>query len=254
VRDCLVKVTWTGNADIDITVEEPSGATCSARNPRTAGGGLLVGDSYTKAKSTDKANAEYTQEYMLPKGFNGQYKMLLRRLWGQVATGKATVDVYTHFGAPNQVHVRKQIPVSELDALVTFDLAEGRRTEPLAQVQLAAAASSQVAMNQTILAQQLNAIDNRNGTSDGNGVIGAPGTNGDVINVGGFPFFRRGAVGYQPQITTLPEGAQMNGVTAVISADRRYVRIGIPQNGLVFSNIGPVNTFNFATGGGGATN
>jgi hypothetical protein len=59
------------------------------------------------------------------------------------------------------------------------------------------------------------------------------------------PFGVPGAVGYQPQIITLPEGAQFRA-TAVISADRRYVRISsLP----FFSTIGEVSTFNFATGG-----
>ena len=51
----------------------------------------------------------------------------------------------------------------------------------------------------------------------------------------------RGAVGFQPVITNLPEGAQFFS-TAVISADRRYVRISpFP----FFSQIGQVDTFNF---------
>ena len=29
VRDCVVKVTWTGDADIDVMVEEPGGTICS---------------------------------------------------------------------------------------------------------------------------------------------------------------------------------------------------------------------------------
>ena len=38
--------------------------------------------------------------------------------------------------------------------------------------------------------------------------------------------------------------------SAVISADRRYVRINAVP---FFSSIGPVSTFNFATGAGGTT-
>ena len=59
-----------------------------------------------------------------------------------------------------------------------------------------------------------------------------------------------GPVGFQPQITQLPAGAGLSGAgaLAVVSADRRYVRVSpIP----FFSQIGEVNTFNF---GGGATN
>lgn len=54
-------------------------------------------------------------------------------------------------------------------------------------------------------------------------------------------------MGYQPVIITLPEGTNMMA-TAVISADRRYVRI-TPSP--MFSGISEVNTFNTATGQGG---
>jgi Mg-chelatase subunit ChlD/uncharacterized membrane protein YgcG len=36
-RDVRVVVSWTGEADLDLLVEEPSGATCSLRNQRTVG-------------------------------------------------------------------------------------------------------------------------------------------------------------------------------------------------------------------------
>ena len=61
-------------------------------------------------------------------------------------------------------------------------------------------------------------------------------------------FGRRPAVGFRPEITTLPEGATVAGI-AIISADRRYVRITpIP----IFSQVGDVTTFNFVTGDTGA--
>jgi hypothetical protein len=70
-------------------------------------------------------------------------------------------------------------------------------------------------------------------------VAGAPGT--------GFPpfFGPNAAVGYQPVITTLPEGVNMFA-RAVVSADRRYVRITCTP---LFSGVGNVTTFNFQTGG-----
>ena len=43
IRDCVVKVTWTGDADVDVMVEEPSGAICAFRNPRTSGGRRAAG-------------------------------------------------------------------------------------------------------------------------------------------------------------------------------------------------------------------
>ena len=61
---------------------------------------------------------------------------------------------------------------------------------------------------------------------------------------GQVPFVRRRRVGYQPVIITLPEGANL-AATAVISADRRYVRITCVP---LFSGVAEVNVFNTATG------
>jgi hypothetical protein len=58
------------------------------------------------------------------------------------------------------------------------------------------------------------------------------------------PVVNGGAVGYQPVIITLPEGTNLMA-SAVISADRRYVRVeSLP----LFSGVAEVNTFNTATG------
>lgn len=51
-------------------------------------------------------------------------------------------------------------------------------------------------------------------------------------------------VGFAPVITTLPQGTSL-GVGAVVSPDRRYVRINATP---FFSRIGRVHTFNLKTG------
>ena len=42
-RDVAVRVTWTGDADLDIRVKEPAGTICSVSNPQTRSGGVLLG-------------------------------------------------------------------------------------------------------------------------------------------------------------------------------------------------------------------
>jgi hypothetical protein len=54
-------------------------------------------------------------------------------------------------------------------------------------------------------------------------------------------------VGYRPVIQQFPTGANFSS-NAVISADRRYVRVSPSPT---FSQITAVNTFNFVTGQGG---
>ena len=81
--------------------------------------------------------------------------MLLRRVWGKPTAGKVTVDIYSHWGTKKATHQRRQIPVGEQDALVTFELKDGRRQEPLAQAQAANAAQAMIGVNQAILAQMV---------------------------------------------------------------------------------------------------
>ena len=101
-------------------------------------------------------------------------------------------------------------------------------------------------MNRQILAQQLaSAIDPAALAALAESRAAAASSGGGVGGGNGLlPFFGGGAVGYQPVIIWLPEGAMM-GITAVVSADRRYVRI-TPSP--FFSGVSQVNTFNMATG------
>ena len=93
-----------------------------------------------------------------------------------------------------------------------------------------------------ILSQQLNSVANSSATRD---LAYSRRRAAESVKLAGSPLARRlRNVGFQPVITTLPEGANMT-VTAIISADRRYVRITpIP----LFSQIGKVTTFNLGTG------
>jgi hypothetical protein len=240
VRDCVVRVSWTGNADVDISVEEPSGSVCSASDPRTIGGGVQLGDGYS---SKDKPDEGASEVYVCPKGFAGSYRVQIHRVWGEVAAGKVTVDVYTHLRSGDMQHERQQLEVNDKDAMVLFDLNHGRRAEPIETAQLATAVKRQETLSRSVLAQQLDS------SSDPSAAGGRfiPGLDRRAAFFGG-----RGAVGFQPIIQTLPEGLMM-GAIGVVSADRRYVRVATEP---VISSIGNVQTFTFAgssqsVGGGG---
>jgi len=90
------------------------------------------------------------------------------------------------------------------------------------------------------LGQHLRAVGNNRSAA-----LSLARSRGELERIANDPRFRnRDAVGFQPVIIWLPEGANF-AATAVISADRRYVRItSLP----FFSQIGEVRTFNFATG------
>ncbi|MEC9094779.1 MAG: hypothetical protein VX438_18870, partial [Planctomycetota bacterium] len=241
VRDCVIKVTWTGTADVDIMVEEPSGTICSLRNQRTASGGVFIGDEF--AKKNEKSIDGFSEYYVLPRGFKGDYRLAINKIYGEIASGKVTVEIARQVMLKSQSYQKKQIDLDENgQALVLFSLQSGRRTDHLGQHQIAVAAEEQFAVNRSILANKISKYDSSEAAREYAKYERKKAKDGlTPINN------RRRDAGFRPQITTLPSGAGAS-VTAVVSADRRYVRITpIPM----FSSIASVSTFTFSGGGGG---
>jgi hypothetical protein len=256
-RDVVVQVSWTGQADLDISVQEPTGTTCSFRNPRTTAGGVILGDSF--AGQQRKSGDSYTETYVCSKAFAGRYQMLIRKVWGEVTADQVKVKITmrrptrTEKDGDNRVAsiaAKEEGPIVIMDTadldegtnFVQFALENGRRTEPLSDVQVANAIREQQALGREILAQQVGGLDA--GALQSLAASRALAGNGNGVIPGILPIPVGGAVGFRPVITTLPEGANL-AATAVISADRRYVRItALP----LFSKIGKVLAFNIITG------
>ena len=134
-RDIVVKVSWNGDADVDLVVEEPSGSVCSYIQNKTPGGGLLLGEPDTKL--TQPASGSHAEVYSCPEAFSGDYRVLLRKIWGRIPAGLVTVDVWSHLGTEKEKHIQKVIPLDDTRAMVSFQLDQGRRKEGLADQRLA---------------------------------------------------------------------------------------------------------------------
>lgn len=237
-RDIVIKARWNGEADIDLMVEEPTGGVCSYRQRRTSGGGVLVGDPNGNLERS--AGDGYSEVYACPKAFAGTYRIMLRQIWGHVPAGKVTVEIYSHINSDHAVKYHKVIKLGEDGSLVTFELDEGRRAESSVDLQIANDVQNQIAVR-GILAQQVDALASPN--ADYQQQIANGGQQPYVIGNRVVPN-GRGAVGFQPEVIVLPVGATMS-VNAVISADRRYVRItALP----FFSQITAVTQYSIQSG------
>ncbi len=200
-----------------------------------------MGDDYS-AKPGE--SGMMSEQYVLPKGFAGDYKLVLKRVWGEVTSGKATVSIYNHFRSDREASMTKQVELDDKGAIVLFALDDGRRTEPLEEHAIQTAVKQQMAVNRNILAQQLGGGvpfggSGSYGAGDGGGLIlggGNPFLNGVLNNNGLIP----GAVGYQPIITQVQTGSSMV-VNHATTADRLYVMVSTSPN---FSQIQSVETFN----------
>ena len=250
-RDCIVRVSWTGDADVDLLVQEPSGTVCSLRNKRTTGGGVMLGDSIPNP--SEQSEDGMSETYVCPKGFSGEYQVLVRRIYGDVAAGKVNVEIVTNLttdevGTTANQHIQQQIDLREKDAVVIFELKDGRREDSIEDHIVANAAVRHVEVNRSILGQQFDRLaDDRVAASNSLADLELLRTRDPRQAARVQAALRgRGAVGFMPVIQQFPEGTMMMG-QAVISADRRYVRVSMSP---FFSRVADVATFNFVTGQG----
>jgi hypothetical protein len=252
MRDLVVRVVWSGDADVDLAVEDPTGVVCDAANPIAVSGGMHLGDKSSKSKADPDG---FSETYVCAKGYAGAYKLVVRKVWGDVAGGKVVVNILSDYGTPDEKVIRKVINL-ENDARAVAVIAHvknGHRTETAAATHLAKIQESKARLGEAVLAQQAgpfeeaeqlqeNMANLMSGTSNsGNGNNPFFG-----FNRNGRPIFGRGAVGYRPVIITIPAGTMM-GPAAVISGDRRYVTVNPAP---FFSDVTRVDTFNIATGDG----
>jgi hypothetical protein len=97
-RDLVIELLWSGSADLDLKVEEPSGSVCSSTHKRTTGGGVLLCDVLTQK---DDARSE---TYTAALAFGGTYKVTVKKAFGQSVGNKATIKVTKFKGTPNESH------------------------------------------------------------------------------------------------------------------------------------------------------
>lgn len=239
-RDLRVVARWSGDADLDLRIEEPGGGVCSFEQRYSTGGGIFLHDGFGK----EAKNA--FEEYVCPKGISGTYRILVRLRSGKVTGNRVELEVTTHEGAgeaAGETKVNKFLSLEGGQAAWNVKLEKGRRTDlravPAAVMSLLGPLPRGAARPRVAAA---------GGRKDG--LVVAAGQGGVLRQVpfvgGGNVVPAGGVVGFQPIIQIVPEGTQLYA-RAAISPDRRYVRIAVSP---VFSTITSVLNFTFAGGAG----
>ena len=229
-RDIVLELSWTGNADLDMAVEEPAGAVCAFDRQRTVGGGVFVRDGY----GPDPKN---TSELCLwPEGLTGDYRVKVHHQWGTVVGKRATLKIIRHQGTPQETTESVFVDIGEQDKVVRVALKDGRLKAPL---------------NTPVLTEPLTTTPRkRNWREIANSKEGRQ----ERIEMLRRQLAQLGRgtppVGYQPVVTLIREGVQQSAM-AVVSPDRRYVRLSLNP---VFSALTDVQTFSFLSSGGTGRN
>ena len=123
-RDIYIKLTWKGEADIDMAVAEPLGATAKYANPRTVFGGALIKNGY----------GNHPEEvYVCPRAFDGDYAIAVEKIVDydpEKPVNEATLEVILHEGSADEKRETHKIDLTR-PVPVVVRLEKGRRKNVL---------------------------------------------------------------------------------------------------------------------------
>jgi len=245
IRDIEVTVHWEGEADIDLSVVEPSNLFCSPLTPRTLGGGVLSTDS----KGT-------TEKYIAAEAWSGEYEIRIQPVWGKPIGGIANVDIVVHRGTKEERRERRTVKIEGVGpegiAPIKLTLDQGRRTQPAElspdRQLLYAADEEQKENGRAQLRQRVNGANAEPGPIPPRGRFGALRQGMGAVGGGG-------VVAFDPVITPIPNGTRLTA-QAVVSADRRFVRLQMVPLIQTIQSVNDVRTISVggAVSGGGGVN
>ncbi len=223
-NDLVVTLQWEGEADLDLSVIEPTHFYCTPLTPETMGGGILRADT---------PNRE--ERYTVPQAIAGKYEIRVEKIWGEPTAGIANLDIVWHQGTPQEKRERRTITWK--DSTVTqsmVELDQGRRQglSPAADHESFALDTSSK-RPKAEFRRFLQA--NPTGGAAGGGLVPFAVAQGAVA--GG------GAVAFDPVVTAIPDGVNLQA-QAVVSADRRFVRMTLVPIVQSIESINDVRVFN----------
>jgi hypothetical protein len=122
-RDVFLRLSWKGDAGLELSVKEPLGATATVAEPRTVFGGAIV-----KAGRGKHPESEYT----CPQGFSGVYEVGIETLYNNSKDSARDVklDVILHEGTDHEIHETRDVNLSSSEP-IRVTLEGGRRSKVL---------------------------------------------------------------------------------------------------------------------------
>jgi len=234
-RDLVIKLNWQGDADLDLTVIEPTGSRCSPLNRQTIGGGVLIGDSLANMTS---------ETYLAAEAFSGDYQIEIDKVYGHPLGGKAQLRIIRHQGTPDET---EQLLTIELKSRhvegIKLKLEDGRRKETAyvapRESQEAPEAPAAAPQSRDKVLNQLRALADpevtgvSRGFSGGMMTSGRPALPSQIASRKSEPSPNDRTL-YQTRVKPFVQNSLDVTAQAVLSADRRYVRLSMTP---VFSGV-----------------
>ena len=248
-RDCVVEISYTGDADLDLYMQEPGGTICSRLITRTTAGGVHFGDNASKGSNQ---SGKITEKYVLPKGFSGDYQLVIKRITGEVTSGKVNVDIRHHVNADNETREARPVTIEGKGTMVNFTLADGRREDSLEAHTLKTLVDKQMIVGSRVLAQQLAQGSSSTAASEYYGGLIGSGEDGPILDPGNSNLFRGGAVGYSPEVEFFDISTNLT-VQHATTSDRLYVIVSLTPNFTDLTDVENFNALGDADNAGGGT-
>lgn len=219
-RDLMLKLTWSGTADLDLSVEEPNGGVCSFDNRFTLAGGAHTHEGFGPKRE------DCFEEYICAKGLPGDYLVRVQVITGDLVGRRAELTIRRYVGTPDEIVKTISIEIGDKDKVVKLSLNEGRRETLMDQPEVALPVRGQPRPDAND-PEQIRVSRQTVGPAGGGGPVG-----------------RGGAIGFQPVITQIPDGIGLSGM-AIVSGDRRYVKLSLAP---FFQTVIGVDSFSIPSG------
>jgi tetratricopeptide (TPR) repeat protein len=243
VRDLVVRLNWQGNASLDLHVIEPTGSTCTPLQRQTIGGGVLIGDSLAGTTS---------ETYLAADAFSGEYEIEIEKIWGHPLGDKVQLKIIQHQGTPDE---REQLLTVEMKSRtsqrIKVKLDDGRRREtayvPPADARKKRGSADAAPDNPDKVFHELRRLADpeitgvSRGFSCGVATPGARTVLPSQLKEGKRPPLPgdNDRMLYQTRVKPFVQNALDVTAQAVLSADRRYVRLSMTP---VFNTMTGVQT------------
>lgn len=122
-RDLFVRLTWAGDADLSLIVEEPLGASARVAIPRTVFGGALVANGF---------GPQPEEVYVCPRGFDGTYQFRVEVIENNPDDPARDVmlEIVMHEGGAGERIVSRSLSLTDSEP-VGVRLEGGRRRKVL---------------------------------------------------------------------------------------------------------------------------
>ena len=124
-RDVFIRLSWIGDADLDLAVTDPLGMVAKHDSPGTVAGGVIAQDGRGRVRTEEI--------YVCPRSFDGEYSVLVVPIYTDPVRPitRATLEIITHEGAKDERRVPYSIRLDRPIKPITFSLKGGRRTQAL---------------------------------------------------------------------------------------------------------------------------